>query len=359
MVDYAYTTVTGKLKPLLEKVRTVGIPAKVTQAWLKTIGFTSSNDSSLIGVLRFINLIDASNVPTSRWTAYRGATHRAVLGEAIRTGYADLFAVYPDANTRSNKDLTHVFSTSSSAGGQVISKTVATFKALADEADFSDASPAATNTTVPVGPLHTPVAPNGNPQRPSPATPALHIDIQVHISPESTPEQIEKIFESMGTHASTLKIIGKILRLRGVPMPFRLKRHTSWTSQNATKSLNSSDLVAFPVTSLSLPKRTTTSEADIEDMFGEEFYVGLVNAEFATQLAVPITIGDLTSKHPRVLKRLEEFLKSHPFSKGTFNHFRPARYFAQHSSQLTRTLPADAKRHFEEAFVALNRLLPS
>lgn len=31
-------------------------------------------------------------------------------------------------------------------------------------------------------------------------TPELHINIQLHISPESSPEQIEKIFESMGKH---------------------------------------------------------------------------------------------------------------------------------------------------------------
>jgi len=31
-------------------------------------------------------------------------------------------------------------------------------------------------------------------------TPKLHIDIQIHISPESPPEQIDKIFESMAKH---------------------------------------------------------------------------------------------------------------------------------------------------------------
>jgi hypothetical protein len=121
-------------------VRTVGVPPKVTAAWLKTIGFTSSNDSSLIGVLKFIGFIDGSNIPTSQWNAYRGANYRSVLGDAIRTGYADLFAVYPDANAQSTTELSHVFSTSSSGGAQVISKTVATFKALVEEAEFSNSN---------------------------------------------------------------------------------------------------------------------------------------------------------------------------------------------------------------------------
>lgn len=202
MVDYAYTTVTGKIKQLLEKVRTVGIPPKVNLAWLKAIGFTSSNDKTLPGVLKFIGFIDQSGIPTATWTAYRGARHRAVLGEAIRKGYADLFALYPDANTRSNTDLTHVFSTSSSAGAQVVSKTVATFKALVDEADFS-ASGESAETTMLAGPLHVPAAPAAPaaPKAPtSQSGPEVHIDIQIHISPESTAEQIDKIFESMAKH---------------------------------------------------------------------------------------------------------------------------------------------------------------
>ncbi|MFC1909005.1 hypothetical protein ACFLXD_04015 [Chloroflexota bacterium] len=33
-----------------------------------------------------------------------------------------------------------------------------------------------------------------------PTQPSVHIDFQIHISPESTPEQIDKIFESMSRH---------------------------------------------------------------------------------------------------------------------------------------------------------------
>jgi hypothetical protein len=134
-----FTVVPGKLRPLLTKIRSVGVPPKVTVQWLKTVGFTSSNDVTLIGVLKFIGLIDASNVPTPTWTRYRGADHKKVLGEAVRKGYDDLFGVYPDADRRPNSDLEHVFSTSSSGGKQVIDKTVASFKALVAEAEFSEA----------------------------------------------------------------------------------------------------------------------------------------------------------------------------------------------------------------------------
>lgn len=131
-------------------------------------------------------------MPTTEWCS----------AKAIRSGYADLYAVYPDAQTRSNTDLQHVFSTSSSAGQQVVVKTVQTFKSLVDEADFP-AHAAPTDTTMQTGPLHTPAATEApqTPQVPSSSSgPEVHIDIQIHISPESSAQQIDKIFESMAKH---------------------------------------------------------------------------------------------------------------------------------------------------------------
>lgn len=39
MADFIYTTVPGKIKELLQKIREVGVPPKVTVQWLKTVGF--------------------------------------------------------------------------------------------------------------------------------------------------------------------------------------------------------------------------------------------------------------------------------------------------------------------------------
>ncbi len=199
MVEYAYTNVNGKIKLLLEKIRTVGVPSKVSVSWLKSLGFTSSNDVSLLGVIKFIKLTDQSGTPSATWSAFRGRNHKTVLGEAIRNGYAELYAVYPEAHLCSSAELTHVFNTSSSAGSQVIQRTVATFRALVDEAEFSVVT-IPTETKIPSGPLHNPpagVAPQVHEPVQGQYGPALHIDIQIHISAESTPQQIDKIFESM------------------------------------------------------------------------------------------------------------------------------------------------------------------
>jgi len=205
MGEFIYTTVPGKIKPLLTKIRTVGVPPKVTAQWLKTIGFTSSNDTSLIGVLRFIALIDSNNAPTPKWSQFRGSAHKVVLGQAIREGYSDLFNVYPDADSRSQTELDHVFSTNSAGGKQVIAKTIGTFKALVEEAEFPTEGEASHHAQV--RPLHTSVShpmPDDKRQvpqaQPTAFGPALHIDIQIHISPEASAGQIEQIFASMAKH---------------------------------------------------------------------------------------------------------------------------------------------------------------
>jgi hypothetical protein len=200
--SYPYTPVTAKLKTLLQKVRSTGTPQKLTAAHLKTLGFSSSNDASMIGVFKFIGFVDGSGVPTPLWSEYRGQAPRKVLGRAIRQGYAELFSLYPNAQSISVADLTSVFATSSTGGEQVISKTVTTFKTLVDEADFDDV---VGETSLPASTLHAPatgaaMAPTLPPQLAPGAGPEVHIDIQIHISPESSADQIEKIFESMAKH---------------------------------------------------------------------------------------------------------------------------------------------------------------
>lgn len=202
MADYPYTPVTGKLRSLLQKIREVGKPAKVTNAWLKSIGFTSSNDPSLIPVLRYIRLIDTNGVPTSSWSDYRGAEHKVALATAIRAGYSQLFDIYPDAETRAQNDLENVVRSATTGGAQVVTKTVATFKALVAEADFQTPSKSARAAAAQEVPEATdpPLRSTAPAVTANNAGPQLHIDIQIHISSDASAKQIDQIFSSMAKH---------------------------------------------------------------------------------------------------------------------------------------------------------------
>lgn len=97
---------------------------------------------------------------------------------------------------------------------------------------------------------------------------------------------------------------------------------------------------------------TGAREADIEDMFGDDFYVSLVNAEYGSQLKV----GDLQVGPPRILARLEAHFAANPLSnKAVFSHYRPARRLVEQVAALP--VPDAALDKFEAAFKRLNALL--
>lgn len=207
----SYTTVPGRIPDLVKKIRETGVPTKVTNEWLRSVGFTSSNDRSLIPVLRQIGFIDGSNVPQPAWREYRGSEHRAVLGRAIMLGYDMLYSTYPDAQTRTNTDLGHVFSTKTNAGKQAIDKMVATFKNLAKEADFSTAPSSGETAAIPLEAE----APNGGVEANSrqgsngPLVPSstdsrggLTINVNVQLTiPETTDEKVfDAFFRAMRRH---------------------------------------------------------------------------------------------------------------------------------------------------------------
>jgi len=102
---------------------------------------------------------------------------------------------------------------------------------------------------------------------------------------------------------------------------------------------------------------TKTVEADVEDMFDVPFYIELVNSEYKTELSKTITESDLP-QHPRVLVRLEKYFEGNPLKAGAqFNHYRPARFFAEHADNLATKLSPNTLQRFEDAFKTINGLL--
>jgi len=77
---------------------------------------------------------------------YRGGDYKRVLGNAIRSGYRELYETYSDAHARSVTELDSFFSTHTSAGKSVRELTVRAFRTLAGIADFAGT----TDDSVPV-----------------------------------------------------------------------------------------------------------------------------------------------------------------------------------------------------------------
>jgi len=99
-------------------------------------------------------------------------------------------------------------------------------------------------------------------------------------------------------------------------------------------------------------------EADVEDIFGTAFYLKLINDEYVSALKEPIKVGNLKSKHPRIVVQLEEYFAQNPLKDGlNFNHYRPARYLAESIGSLK--IPEVVLDRFEEICKTVNeRLVP-
>ena len=208
MIDYPYIKTTAKLKEFLQMLPSMGLPKSVSTRWLPKAGFKSANHRPIIRIMAFIGFIK-SNKPTDRWRAYQVKKHsRRVLAEGIVDGYRELFAVYPDAQRRSDAELEVFFQDRISASDQAIGATIGTFKALCSLAEFKRkkrngaANHGTRNALVNKQPPGSDTAAAITPSSSAalPALPAIHTDIQIHIHPDADAEQIREIFKNMAIY---------------------------------------------------------------------------------------------------------------------------------------------------------------
>ena len=202
MAEYPYINTIGKLQEFIEKISEMSVPISANTNWLPTVGFASRNHRPIIKIMKFIGFLDG-NSPTQRWQSFRDNTQAArVMADGIRSGYADLYRTYDDAHERSDEELRNFFKGKMSGGDQVIGSTVSTFKTLCSFADFSGmaGNVAAQRENGRQDSENSNATLASPPNNIDPSAPALHIDIQVHISADASETQIDKIFESMAKH---------------------------------------------------------------------------------------------------------------------------------------------------------------
>ena len=98
------------------------------------------------------------------------------------------------------------------------------------------------------------------------------------------------------------------------------------------------------------------AEADIEDMFDADFYLRLVNTEYAKALKAPVQPAAL-GKGLRIVPKLENIFSAGAAGGLSFNHYRPARYLTEHLTELEKHISEQTLGRFEAAFKLLNGLL--
>lgn len=198
-----YAVNAGAIPKFFEAIQTAGVPDRVTYEFLKTIGFTSSNDRNLIAVMKAIGFLDQNGVPTQQYKAFRDpADGPRVLAQAIREAYSDLFLANMNAHELSVDKVKGIVATKTSKGERVVLEIARTFKALVKTADFTaPPSQKGSHTHRAEQPKEEPteraVPPIG--ERP-PQEATFHYNIQIHLPTTTDIAVYNAIFKSLKEH---------------------------------------------------------------------------------------------------------------------------------------------------------------
>jgi hypothetical protein len=199
--DFPYSTNPASLRKFLEKIRTVGVPDKVTIVYLESLGFKSTNDRPIITALKFLDFIDNSGVPKPLWQQYRPKeTAGAVLASAIRKAYTELFSTYPDADRKDNEALRNFFSTHTKVGEATLNLIVRTFKTLCEVADFGAEPPELDSTDAKSHAVNKEKGVTLTGKVKTQSGPAININIQLQLQATEDPKVYDNFFAAMKKH---------------------------------------------------------------------------------------------------------------------------------------------------------------
>jgi hypothetical protein len=204
----SYLTSAKNLSGILNSIVGAQAPDKFTTRFLESLDYKSNSDRLVIGLLKSLGFLADDGRPTQRYFDYLDQTQsQAVLAQAIREAYADLFQVNKNANQMSKTEVVNKFKTL--AQGQysesVLDKMGMTFMALCTLADFGAApSPQESAPTTAAPPTEPPSRPAELEQARGKglSISGLVYNIQL-ILPESRDARVyDALFDSLKRHLS-------------------------------------------------------------------------------------------------------------------------------------------------------------
>lgn len=144
MLSKKYLNSVKNLPTIMKKIVEGTAPDKFTSEHLKKIGFSSSNDRAVLGVLKDIGFISENGAPTQRYHDYRNSSKSSqVLGEALKDAYSEIFHINEKPSQSDRTAITGLFKSSHNVSDQVAGFMANTFLALLSMADISGANKSA------------------------------------------------------------------------------------------------------------------------------------------------------------------------------------------------------------------------
>ena len=214
-VPKAYLTSTKNLKDILTAMQQAQAPKQFSMTFLQGLGFKSSSDRLVIGLLKALDFLQPSGAPTPRYFEFLDQTQGArVLATTMREAYGDLFELNVNAQKMTRDEIKNKLKTLTQGqfSDDVLGKMASTFVALAAEADFDAVEPAippaeAVETdekgTLPaLSPnlRDTSTAIAGSARQPKPSLGGLVYNIQIQLPESRDPAVYDALFRSLKTH---------------------------------------------------------------------------------------------------------------------------------------------------------------
>ena len=216
MLTSRYMTSVKNLGLIFQKIIEGAAPTKFTISHLKGLGFTSSNDVGVLALLKDLNFLTADGVPTARYHAYRDRTQSAaVLGEAVREAYGDLFLINENLSEKDRGAVEGKFKQVHNVTDRIAGEQAKTFFALLKLADVSKSSKESKSAQLEEAsssngsaPLATPPTPSGNDVGSEGTRRAhdrlllggLRYNIEIHLPATKDIEVFNAIFKSLKEH---------------------------------------------------------------------------------------------------------------------------------------------------------------
>ena len=204
----SYLVATNKLDAIFNALLSAKAPANLTTGFLKTLGFTSSNDSLYIRLFKDLGLIDSSNAPTEKYFRFLDqAESKKVIAECVEEAYSDLFALNKKAYELSEADVKGKFKTLTQGTKEenILNLMSKTFRALCDYADWTIKTPVKKPDISEVKIVKSAEPPKEVSPEPSGGDkkgvkPSLHYNIEIHLPETRDTAVYDAIFKSLKEH---------------------------------------------------------------------------------------------------------------------------------------------------------------
>ncbi len=193
----------SKVPKYFETISNAQAPDKFTVKFMKDLGFTSSNDTQFINILKSIGFLDDSGTPTERYFAFFDKTNaKRVVAEGIKEAYADIFMLNVKAYELGKDELKGKFKQlgDNKVSDATLTQKVSTFVALCEYADWSEAIIQKTDKTNPEDKEDKDGLANGEISAKAKTGVSLCYDIHIHLPATRDEKVYDALFSSLTKH---------------------------------------------------------------------------------------------------------------------------------------------------------------